>query len=174
MDTGTDGCAAAWVRASGRHADATSSSLGLATSISSRSTPRVKFDALPVDRSSTTSTSSPLASSRSTMWEPTKPAPPVTMTRIRHPRSVVAKYSPPVLSGQRGEPKVFLIRSDRCRNIYKDGEWTQTEAIFWFQHASAWSMMPGAKRLSSVGVEPPHRVTRGVAAPRAQAPPPPR
>src|SRR5689334_11698317 len=47
--------------------------------------------ARPDARSSSTATSSPLASRASTTWEPMKPAPPVTSTRI--PEDLMARVS---------------------------------------------------------------------------------
>ena len=44
-----------------------------------------RLDSEPVEKSSTTSTSWPSASSRSTRFEPMKPAPPVTRVRMHRP-----------------------------------------------------------------------------------------
>src|SRR5512146_2872409 len=46
----------------------------------------------PVDRLSTTRTSSPASSSSSTIWLPMKPAPPVTSTLIDEPRGTAVAF----------------------------------------------------------------------------------
>ena len=56
--------------------------------------------ARPDARSSTAITSSPLASRASTTWEPMKPAPPVTSTRIPGDPKVRAGLPPAVTSRQ--------------------------------------------------------------------------
>src|SRR5919109_2345191 len=76
----TSTCAARWKHSSGRASSNTSSS-GSRMSASTSRTPSGTCSRLPLERSSTTTTSSPRASSASTMCEPMKPAPPVTTAR---------------------------------------------------------------------------------------------
>src|SRR3989475_11931114 len=55
-------------------------------SASTKRAPRGRFSRRPVDRSSSTVTSSPAARYASATWEPTNPAPPLTRTRRVIPR----------------------------------------------------------------------------------------
>src|SRR5215210_3116187 len=75
--------AARWKTTSGA-AEATSSRIAAPSRMSAswKRASSARFERRPVERSSTTVTSSPRASSASTRLEPTKPAPPVTRARM--------------------------------------------------------------------------------------------
>src|SRR5215211_415555 len=79
-ETRTSTCAARWQQSSGRASPKTSPSPSRTSCTTSRA-PSGTFSRFPFDRSSTTVTSSPRASSASTTCEPMKPAPPVTTAR---------------------------------------------------------------------------------------------
>src|SRR6476646_5794378 len=85
-DTLTLACAARWKQTSGRTSSKRSPSGSRMSRTSSRA-PSGTFSRRPLERSSTTVTSSPRARSASATCEPMKPAPPVTIARTRsYPR----------------------------------------------------------------------------------------
>src|SRR6266478_1553856 len=81
-DTRTSACAARWKQTSGRTSSKTRPA-SLRMSASWTRTPAATFSGLPLEKSSSTCTSAPRASSASTTCEPMKPAPPVTTARTR-------------------------------------------------------------------------------------------
>src|SRR5688500_11824752 len=84
-DTRTLAWAARWKHASGLTSSKMASTASLSrTSATARRTCSFRFSRRPLERSSTTSTSSPRATSASTTCEPMKPAPPVTIARTAH------------------------------------------------------------------------------------------
>ena len=81
-EVGTSACAARWKQTSGPASVNTLPSAGSRMSSSTRLAADATFSRLPELRSSRTTTSSPRASRASTRFEPMKPAPPVTKSRI--------------------------------------------------------------------------------------------
>src|SRR3989442_9191370 len=81
-DTRTSACAARWKQTSGRTSSKTRPESPRMSASCTR-TPAATFSRFPLEKSSSTCTSSQPASNASTTWEPMKPAPPVTTARTR-------------------------------------------------------------------------------------------
>src|SRR5215510_6808038 len=91
-ETRTSTCAARWQQSPGRASSKTSATPSR-MSCTTSCAPSGTFSRLPFERSSTTVTSSPRASSASTTCEPMKPAPPVTTTRTAsYPKRVFVTF----------------------------------------------------------------------------------
>src|SRR2546426_42309 len=89
-------------------------------SASTKRAPRGRFSRRPVDRSSSTVTSSPAARYASATWEPTNPAPPLTRTRrvIPRPRSPARTAIPFLAHDALGRRD---LAASLCRRLRRHG-----------------------------------------------------